>query len=89
MASKSLSLRAVRVLDVIVRHGPLPRPNVPELAAVTGTGPALYDSLLVLRGRFLVRWDEGGTNLRATGRGHELLRTAHYRQLLADPPLRR
>ncbi len=76
----ALSARSQRVLTKLRDEGPYDRAITPELASVAGgTVRSLYDALVTLRGRYLVRWDQGGANLRITQRGRDLLNAPYYR----------
>jgi hypothetical protein len=81
--NKALSTRATRVLHAIATHGPMVKALDRHLVAIAGSGRGLYDALVLLNTRMLIRWDKGGTNLRVTKSGRELLASSHYRRMLA------
>lgn len=82
---KGLSRRAANVLDTITVSGPL-NASDPRLLRAAGSERALYDTLMVLRDRFLIRWDPRGLNVRPTTAGRQLIGQAYYRSMLSDRP---
>ena len=75
-----LSATATRVLRVVRDSGPLDSPRAAELAGAARCERDLYSALVVLRGWYLVRWDEGGASIRITRAGRQLLASLHYRR---------
>jgi hypothetical protein len=51
----------------------------PLIAAAGGSWYFVADSMKVLEGRMLVRWDSEHQSVKPTKRAHELLGTAAYR----------
>lgn len=75
----ALSVRAQSVLRLLRDQGPLTDARDPRIAALVPSEAWRYDSLVTLHRRMLVRWDDGGRNIRITRRGRDILTTAVYR----------
>jgi hypothetical protein len=78
----ALSETAVRVLRAIIENQPEDGSGIHGaacLVSAAGSERRLYDALLLLDSRWLIRWERGGQNIRPRAAAYSLLRQAFYR----------
>jgi len=76
----SLSHRSQRVLEALRDNGVAEDARADWLQRAAGSSERdVYDALVTLKGRLLVRWNENGRQIRITEAGRRLLAAAYYR----------